>query len=261
MTAPGPLSDSLSDSDTGSDSGADSASGGVTSLDRALQLLGLLAGHPGPAALSDLAREAGMPPSKAHRYLASFVRAGMVRQTAKSGKYDLGPESLRLGLAAMARINLVNESADRLPDLVAETGLTALLCVWGSYGPTVVRWERAAGFIVTALGLGSTLPLVGSATGRIFLAYAPPELTDQVLAPEDAELAGALRSRTRARGLASVSGDLIHNLSAVAAPVLDWQGQVQASVTLIGTDAAIANLDGAAAAALDRFCRELSVFG
>ena len=45
--------------------------------------------------------------------------------------------------------------------------------LWSSQGATVVRWERAAGFLVTSLGLGSVLPLLGSATGNVFLAWNP----------------------------------------------------------------------------------------
>lgn len=241
---------------------AASATGGLQSLDSALYLLAVLAEGQGPTALSDLARRTGMPVSKVHRYLASFAQAGLVRQTAKSGKYDLGPQALKLGLAAMARQDFVNQTADRLPDLVAETGLTALLCVWGSYGPTVVRWERSANYMVTALGLGSTLHLLNSATGRVFLAFAPPLVIADVLARDGASWAGdidALRDRTRAEGYASVAGDLIPGLAAVGAPVLDWQGEAQAAVTLIGTDPAIAAPDAPAIDAVKRFCAAQSI--
>lgn len=235
----------------------DQATGGIQSLDAALRLLKQLAARGGPAALSDLAREAEMPVSKAHRYLASFVAAGLVQQTARSGKYDLGPAALELGLAAMVRRDFVNLAADRLPDLVAETGQTALLCVWGSFGPTVVRWERSANFIVTSLGLGSTLPLQGSATGRVFLAFSPPQITKAVLAQEPQGPADALKDETRDRGWACVSGDLIAGLAAISAPVLNWQGEIEAAVTLIGTDVSILNSEGPALAALRRVCGEI----
>ena len=243
----------------------ETAHGGLQSLDAALHLLNVLAGQHGPVGLSDLARTTGMPISKVHRYLASFSLAGFVRQTTKSGKYDLGPAALRLGLAAVARHEFVNRAADHLPDLVADTGLTALLCVWGTYGPTVVRWERSAVHVVTALGLGSTLPLLKSATGRIFLAYAPEVVTASILDQElqcaasvDIE---AMRAAVRMAGLASVTGDLIPGLAAVAAPVLDWQGEIQACVTLIGTDLTIAEHDSPAAAAVTKMCWQSSIPG
>lgn len=235
---------------------------GLSSLNTALRLLAQLAEETGPVTLSELARKAGMPSSKAHRYLASFAGAGLVQQASRSGKYDLGPQALRMGLAAIARHSFVNDTADRLPDLCAETGLTALLSVWGSAGPTVVRWERGAVDVITSLGLGSAFPLMGSATGRIFLAYAPDSVTRALLADEVAETGRdpePLRRETRADGYAAVAGDLIPGLAAIAAPVLDWQGEIQAGVTLIGTDPARLAGGTAAQERLSAFCAGLSL--
>ena len=238
-------------------------SGGIQSLDSALRLLRDLAGRPGPTALSELARDCAMPVSKAHRYLASFAHAGLVRQAGKSGKYDLGPAALQLGLAAMARNDAINTAADGLPDLCAETGLTALLSVWGNSGPTVVRWERGANFMVTTLGLGSTLPVVGSATGHVFLAFLPRTVTAARLEHDRPAMPGtdpdALADKVRDAGYATVSGDLLLGLSALAAPVLDWQGEAQAVVTLIGTDPDIVAPGSAAIAALTRYCAARSL--
>ncbi|MFX9604647.1 hypothetical protein ABTP42_19860, partial [Acinetobacter baumannii] len=66
----------------------------------------------------------------------------------------------------------------------------ALLAVWGNAGPTVVRWQRTASFVFTSLGLGTTLPLLNSATGRVFLAFAPKRMVTPMA---DQELARAAR--------------------------------------------------------------------
>lgn len=63
---------------------------GLKSLDTALGVLSYLAAQGGPQTLSDIGRGCGMPPSKVHRYLASFVNAGLVQQQGRSGQYDLG---------------------------------------------------------------------------------------------------------------------------------------------------------------------------
>ncbi|WP_371038523.1 IclR family transcriptional regulator [Rhodosalinus sp. FB01] len=249
--------------------------GGVQALDAALGLLAALAARGGPVSLTELARACGMPASKAHRYLASFQAAGLVAQAGRSGKYDLGPGAAALGVAAMARHDMVNRAADGLPELCAETGMTALLSVWGSEGATVVRWERAAAPLVTSMGLGTALPLLTSATGRVFLAWAPEAVTAAQLDAElsraranpgilgelDPTRAGttALAARIRARGHATVDGRYIPGLVAVAAPVLDWQDEVQAAVTLVGTDPAAIGPDGAPVARLQAFCHALSV--
>lgn len=248
--------------------------GGIQSLDAALRLLAIMADQPGPTALGDLARASDMPPSKVHRYLASFMAAGLVTQAGRSGKYDLGQGAMRLGLAAIARHDFVNRTSEALTDLRDETGLTVLLSVWGGGGATVVRWERAASPVVTSMGLGTTLPLLNSASGRAFLVWAPrapiqtqldaelrrmkrtPSLaSDFAPTPSGVE---ALCARIRTQGYATVNGDFIPGLVALAAPVLDWQGQAQAVVTLIGTEAEAIESGSEPARSLVAFCRGFS---
>lgn len=240
-----------------------SLSRGIQSVDIALEVLTALAAAPGPATLTDLSQATGMPPAKLHRYLASFVNAGFVVQRRRSGAYDLGPAALRLGVGAMARSDIVNRVAGDLPLLTAETGATALLAVWGSQGATIVRWERSPGFIVTTLGLGVTLPLLGSATGQLFLAFSSPGVIADRLEAEggrqdDRERERLCREVRRAR-LARTEGRFIPGLSAASAPVLNWQGEIEAAVTLVSTDPGLVADDSAALISLDRYCRRHSV--
>lgn len=248
---------------------------GLKSLDTALGVLAHMAAQSGPQSLSEIGRACDMPPSKVHRYLASFVAAGLVKQQGRSGRYDLGPAALQLGLAALARYNFVNAAADGLADLSAETGMTVLLSVWANQGATVVRWERGATPTDTSMGLGTTLPLLNSATGRVFLAWGAPRAIAPVrdsqlrrlvrqpglsldMEPTQAGVT-ALIEQTRARKFALVEGRFIPGLVAAAAPVLDWQGEVQAAVTLVGIDPAAIAPGSPQTESLLAYCAEKSV--
>lgn len=248
---------------------------GIQSLDAALMLLASMGARSAPATLSEIARDCAMPLSKAHRYLASFQHAGLVVQSGPSGKYDLGQGAISLGLSAMARHSFVNRAADDMAGLCQKTGCTALLSIWGSGGATVVRWERAAQPLVTSMGLGTTLPLLNSATGRVFLAWAPPAMIESLLAlelrrarsnatpPPDIlatrQEVRNLADRIRADGFAWVDGKFIPGLVAIAAPILDWQNEVQAVITLIGADQGILEERSKATTALKSFCNSHSV--
>lgn len=251
------------------------APGGIQALDAALSLLRAMALFAGPVSLSEVARAAAMPASKAHRYLASFVHAGLVVQSGRSGRYDLGPLAAEIGLSAIHRNNFVNRAADALEELGDTTGLTVLLTVWASQGATVVRWERTTSFTATTLGLGSTLPLLTSASGRVFLAFLPRRLTQARLDIEldHARKAGVswpdldpteasvetLAEEIRKQGFAHVDGRLIPGLKAIAAPVTNWQGEAEVAVTLVGTRDAALDPDGDAARHLAAFTQRLSV--
>lgn len=238
--------------ETGAETGTEPAGRrGIQSAGTAVDVLSAMAAARGPVTLGELAKATGLTASTLHRYLASFLEKGLVVQQGRSGAYDLGRLAVEIGLAALARSRLVNEAADALPDLARETGASALLSVWGPEGATIVRIERSERLVATALGLGTRLPLLTSATGQVFLAHLPEALSRGELARERAagvggEDAGAIAARVRAAGYAFVDGQFIPGLAAIAAPVLDWQGHPEAAISLISTDAGITAPDSPA---------------
>ena len=226
---------------------------GVQSVVVSYRILQALARGSGPMQLTDLAGSVQMAPAKVHRYLVSFVETGMV-QHRRSGTYDLGPAAAALGLAALARVDPVNSAADALPGLVEATGLSALLTVWGSQGPTIVRWEKSARPIITTLGLGSVLPVTRSATGQIFAAYLPDRITASAIALEDPAFdLATCRADILTAGLVMRGQGFIPGLWALAAPVRDASGALVAAVSMISDDSAAVADPSAARTALRHF--------
>lgn len=237
---------------------------GIQSVEVGVRLLRALAEAPGALTLKDLAAGAGMPASKAHRYLVSFGRSGLVVQEAASGRYDLGPLALTLGLAALGRVNAVKVGAWAMAELRARIDETVLIAVWGNRGPTVIGWEESSKPVTVNVRAGSVMPLLTSATGRAFLAYLPPARTAALVAAERAQLKAmrrpgaapliapeALAAEVRRRGLASVDGDLLPGVAALAAPIFDHAGSVALVLTALGPQGVFdGRPDGAVAAAL-----------
>lgn len=254
---------------------AGEASGGVQSLDAALRLLRVLARCPGPMALTELARECGIPASRAHRYLASFSHAELVSQRGRLGRYELGPEAIRLGLSALARHDFVTETWAQLEELELAPHTMVFLSVWGSGGPTVIRFQRARSFIMPPVNLGSAMPALSTSTGQVFLAYNEDALTSEVVRAE-LERAGqhqlifgdfdptpegldALRRQIRADGYAAQGGQYVPGLYAIAAPILDWQGHAQGVVTFVSSQAELVEPEGESVGRLLQFCADRSL--
>lgn len=215
-----------------------SRSKGVQSVEVGMMILKAFCETNGPMSLSEVAQRVAIPPAKVHRYLASLIQAGMVVHR-KTGSYDLGRGAAEVGMAAVARFDVVNRAADMLPDIVETTGCTAMLSVWGTLGPTVVRWERSSPPLVTALGVGTLLPLLTSATGLALLAWSPERLAGERLSKKEQKRAATLCAGIRKAGLAEARQSFIPGLYALAAPVLDLQGRAEAVVTLVSIDKAL----------------------
>jgi DNA-binding IclR family transcriptional regulator len=106
------------------------------------RLLLALAGSGRPMALKDLAQAAGMTPAKAHPYLVSFGKLGLVAQDGGSGRYGLGPLAMQLGLISLQQYDPVRLATARLPELARQLGHMVAIAVWGNQGPTIVRTEE-----------------------------------------------------------------------------------------------------------------------
>ena len=68
---------------------SDRAQRGIQSIEVGGQLLRALVHHGRPMALKDLAREAEMSPAKAHPYMVSFGRLGLIEQRSEEHTSEL----------------------------------------------------------------------------------------------------------------------------------------------------------------------------
>ncbi|MDP3250784.1 MAG: IclR family transcriptional regulator [Hydrogenophaga sp.] len=256
---------------------------GIQSVEVGFELLNALSQAPGALMLRDLAAAAGMSAAKAHRYLVSFQRMGLVIQDPLSTRYDLGPAALRLGLASLARIDAVRLARERIDGLLAETGHTLAIAVWGNQGPTMVHWVEAPQSVPVTLRLGDVMPLLTSATGRCFAAFMgnqgrDNERIEPMVAAELVQLKNLPRSglplvdvprnpaevlavfeETRRRGLARVVHSLLPGVGGFCAPVFDAQGRLALGLVVLGSVATLdTEWDGPPATALLRCARQLS---
>jgi DNA-binding IclR family transcriptional regulator len=237
---------------------------GIQSVEIGMRVLETLASLGRPRPLAAVVKGCGLSPSQTHRYLASLIEAGMVIQDAR-GDYDLGPSALKLGLSALARIDIFRIADTMLENYCIETGSTVLLAALGPAGPTIVRWHVGNPPIVTSLALGSVLSLVESATGQVFLAFRPAHEVSHLLDRElrakgapDKTSVEKLRSKVRSEGQAKVGGTLIPGLHALAFPILDLQNSAAFAATRLSLVDRRNDADQRHEERLEEVCREIS---
>ncbi|MES2530212.1 MAG: IclR family transcriptional regulator [Pseudomonadota bacterium] len=259
---------------------------GIQSIEVGGQLLRALVHHGRPMALKDLAREADMTPAKAHPYMVSFGRLGLIEQDGTSGHYRLGPLALQLGLIGLQQANPVHIATPLTGPLARQIGQTVGLAVWGARGATMVHIAQAPSPVHVSLRHGTVFSLTRTASGKLFAAYLPPAEVRAMLEDErrrekqrkGAEGDEALQAgmptpqplptwsafeteldEVRAHGASRSTNEVIPGVSAMAAPVFDHSGAIVLAVTAIGpTGVFDTRWDGLLAKALGACARSVS---
>ena len=222
---------------------------GIQSVEVGFALLEGLTRARGPLMLKDVAAAAGMSAAKAHRYLVSFQRLGLVTQDARTARYDLGPAALKLGLASLARLDAMRLARERVPGWMEQIGHTLALAVWGNHGPTIVHWEESPQAVTANLRLGDVMPLLASATGRCFAAHVAADaiapLVREELAraqklqrtdlPRTQAEVNTLLAEVRTRGVARVVDTLLPGIVGFCAPVFDADGHMALGIVTLGS--------------------------
>jgi DNA-binding IclR family transcriptional regulator len=222
---------------------------GIQSIEVGFRLLHVLASTNRPMMLRDIAKGAAMPAAKAHRYMVSFMRIGIVEQEAGSGRYDLGAYALDLGLSGLGRLDPVRLSGPILEALCEEIHETVALAVWGNHGATIVRIVDSGSPVTITLRHGTVLSLSKSATGRAFSAFFRSPFLKKMLDEELREAAESSKTAVttvrrqlektlteiREQGISRATGSLTPGINGFSAPVYDHTGNMVAAITALGS--------------------------
>jgi len=252
---------------------------GIQSRVTGFQIVDFLVQRGEPVPLREIARGTGLAPSKLQFYLNSLIEVRVVHQNSQSGLYGLGPYTLQLGIAGLQQFDIFEAARLRLDAFADRHGHNVFLGVWGNQGPTIVH--RVSGHRSRALlelRLGSVLPVLRSALGRVFLANLPEDVTKahvdremgdaltgleeqdpEMPVPTNKASLKELRKRILEQGMSRARGGLLSDHTAVSAPVFDYRDKIIAGVTAMGPIHALDDsFDGALAQDLKRVADEIS---
>jgi DNA-binding IclR family transcriptional regulator len=223
---------------------SDAANGGVQSVDRALQVLEILARR-GEAGAIDLAADIGVHKSTAFRLLGALEERELVEQTQERGKYRLGFGILRLANAISGRLDVTQQGREICERLATQVGETVNIAVLRSHYAVNVDQARGPSAVGTHNWVGELTPLHATSSGKILLAFAPPSIRRELLetatltrftsrtitATEEFEQ--QLRDIARDGYVVSIE-EFEEGLNAVAAPIRDHSGTVIAALSVSG---------------------------
>jgi DNA-binding IclR family transcriptional regulator len=211
-------------------------------LGRAVLLLEAFTADDHELPLAELVRRTGLPKSTAHRLLGELVDLRLLERTPHG--YRLGGRLFELGMRASVERGLMEVAIPYMEDLYERTHETVHLGV--REGTEVVYVAKIGGHrqAVAPSRIGGRMPLSCTAIGKALLAFAPTEVTDEVVlaglerrTPRTIVAPGVLRRQlgaVRERGVSYEHEESTVGISCVAAPVLDPDEQVIAAISVTG---------------------------
>jgi len=226
-----------------SNAAAAGAQSTVQSVDRAITVLEVLA-DAGEAGVTDIARKLGVHKSTAFRLVAALEKRGLVEQNSERGKYRLGMGILHLAGATTASLDLVQESRPLCRALAAQTNETVNLAILSDGLALYLDQVSGSSALQSHNWVGQRIPLHATSNGKVLLSGLPDSEVARIvrrpLRAYTAETITAMKgllavlAAVRAEGHAVAVDEFEIGLTAVAAPVRDFHGDVIASVSVSG---------------------------
>lgn len=223
--------------------GKPGAASGPRAMSRVLRLFEVLARQEDGLSLSDLAAGLEEPKTTLLNSLRGLEQEGYLNS--EGTLYRLGPRAFRLAALISSGWSMTRTLRGYLRELAREAGETALLSVLDSATGRVVNIDVVESTqqvrFVAKVGLGG--PLYATASGRVLLAFQPPEDLDDYLARGDREkltprtVIDAMKLREqigeirKSHVFASI-GEIHADGVAIAAPVFGPDGRCIAALSV-----------------------------
>jgi len=215
-------------------------------LEKATQILDVVAESPEPATLTSIAHRLGQPRSSTHRLLSELVQLGLLFRVG-TANYAPGPRLARWGEAASGGRDIVRLSKGAMVRLRDEVGESVHLYVRQRDRRVCVSAVEGNYELRHFTEVGRPLPLSVGASGKLLLAFADPAMRAQELrrvaaaplsprAPSVEELTTQLDEIHRTDWAMSF-GEREEGLAAAAVPIRDQAGTVNAALAISGPTA------------------------
>ncbi len=188
----------------------------------------------------EIAARTNLPLPTVYRLAQALAAHGMLMKEGQ--RFRLGMTLLQLGALVADGIDVRSRALPHLRWLKEQTGENAELHIRHEEARMAVEVIRSPHNLRPFVEIGAPLPLHLGAGGKVLLAWLPPEEQEALIAASAARFGspetfdpGTLKSRlkeVRAVGWAASEGERAADISAIAAPVFNANGQVVAALVL-----------------------------
>ncbi len=218
----------------------------VTSVERALSILELLASRNQGLSTSQISRAARVPKSSTSYLLRTLVGRGYVRRDGETGQHTLGIRVLSLGGQAVQGMALRELAMPQLRQIVEATRLGAHLAILDHGDAVYIERIESPGFIKMDIWSGQRVAPPATAVGKALICHLSREEVQEIVAlhplsPVSARTIVTLPhlledlAAIRRRGYAIDDEEHAVGVRCAAAPVFSASGEVVAAIGVSGT--------------------------
>ncbi|WP_242901283.1 IclR family transcriptional regulator [Actinomadura terrae] len=214
----------------------------VPAARRALAVLRLLAGAPGPLPASAIARSLGLPRSSAYHLLTAMAEDGFVAYLPEERRWGLGVGAFEVGSAYLRHEPLERLARPLLRRLVDRLGEIAQLGVLHGAETLYLLKEQPPRHATLVTDVGVRMPAQLTASGLSLLAHLPPAqvraLFPHPFIDRTGRGPGTLRelrqvlARDAQRGWSAEDGHITEGFASIAACSFDHTGHPTAAITV-----------------------------
>ncbi|WP_201402500.1 IclR family transcriptional regulator [Kaistia sp. 32K] len=208
---------------------------GVPALDKALDILELLAGSREGMTLGEVAAAVDRSINQIYRTLVTLERRGYLFRARPSGLYFLSMMMFELAHRQEPMRGLIDMALPAMRGLSEAIGQSCNLSVHDAGRVVVIAQidsPSAFGFRVRA---GATFPLFESATGRLLMAFEPEERVLPWLEGQEEAVRATMPGRLaaiRERGFEEEPDSLQPGITDLVFPILSRDGRIVAALTI-----------------------------
>lgn len=213
-------------------------------IQRAVDLLKLLAESEDAVAVRDVASALGLPPSTSHRLLRQFVSVGFVVADPASKRYRVGPALHRVAALIHAKSDLAKTVQPFLDELTRACDEVSIFAIFDPVTTSVCFIAKAdsSQALSYRINLNTPVSAYWGSSSQVIIAYLPEPELQRVLAtahpspvgnwpPLPEERYRAELAAIREQGFSLTKGHKLPGAVGTAAPVFDATG-VAGSVTV-----------------------------
>lgn len=209
-------------------------------LEKAFEILDLLAAYPQGALVTDMASALGRSVGELFRIVVVMEQIGYLHRSPVNDRYTVSYKILDLAYRATPAQNLTRAATPEMQQLAVETEQSCHFVVPNGACGLVIAREENPGMRGFSLRLGAAIDMIRSCSGQVLLAFSSPQRVKRIVAlaaeaqaqPVDMDWLEDRLKIVRRQGFDLRQSPVTQGVTDVSYPVFAFSGEIVGALTV-----------------------------